>query len=500
MKWVSEREPRGPAWKRFPRGLRFRLALSYVVFFAIVLVGVGFLFRQTLAQTLDSHAHDILDEEYVSVKGYLRFEHRQPIWFYDREDPEEAFFVERLRRVYLLTESDGHVLQVSNGYLALGIESPEEIRQVLASSKTSWVVRRDSHGVPFLIRRSALIDEKKPQYFYAIARPLSDEEAIANEFTLKYLALVPLLLIAASVMGWLFAGPALQPLIAVAATAQRISASNLALRINRRGAGDELDHLIGTFNSMMDRLDASFQQSRQFSADVSHELRTPMTVIRGQLEVALFTAQNIEQYRDAIVNALQDVERLSHIVKTLLLLSQAEAGHLMLQRIRLDLSEALREFVEEFQIPADEAQLSLTAELAPECFVDVDRIQTERLVTNLLSNAMKYTRPGGSVKVIVRPSQEWVELVVEDTGIGIPADHLPRIFERFFRVPNADVRAERGLGLGLSYVAWIVKVHGGLIDVESEVGKGTRFTVKLPVAAPPAAPAGEQAALPTHAP
>jgi heavy metal sensor kinase len=498
VKWRSEREPQAPAWKRILLSLRFRLAFSFVIFFAIVLVGIGFVFRETLRQTLESHARDILNEEYVSIKGYLRIEHNTDVWYADKEDPEEAAFLQRLRRIILVTEADGHVLEASDAYITLGVDSPEEVKRIVASGKTDWTVRTNTRGVPYLIRRSSLIDDKK-QYFLAIGRPIADDKAITRAFTLNYLALLPLLLLAASVMGWFFAGPPLQPVIDVAATAQRISGENLALRIPRRGAGDELDHLIGTFNSMMDRLDASFQQTRQFSANVSHELRTPLTVIRGQLEVALFTAQTTDQYRDAIVNALQDVERLTHIVKTLLLLSQAESGHLALQRLTLDLSELVRDIVEEFQIPADEAQVTLTAETPPGCFVEADRVQMERLLTNLLSNAMKYTRAGGSVHVGVRHEGDWVELTVADNGIGIPADHLPRIFDRFFRVPDPEVRAERGLGLGLSFVAWIVKAHDGLIDVESEAGRGTRFVVKLPAGHGGAADGGEIAATRTVA-
>ncbi|MEO8662299.1 MAG: ATP-binding protein [Bryobacteraceae bacterium] len=482
LKWGEEREARQSAIRRIPRSLRFRLAFSYMVFFAIVLIGIGFLFRQTLAHTLESHSHDILDEEYASVKAYVRFEHDIPLWFADKDDPEEAAFVARLRRIILMADANGRVLEASDGYLALGLESADEIKRILAAGKTDWTVRRNSRGVAFLIRRSVLVDEKKV-HFCAIARAISEDVAITNEFTLKYLALVPLLLILASVMGWFFAGPALQPLIAVAGTAQRISGSNLALRITPRGAGDELDHLIGTFNSMMDRLDGSFQQSQQFSADVSHELRTPLTVIRGQLEVALFTAQDVEGYRDAIVNALQGVERLSHIIKTLLLLSQAEAGHLILQRTHLDLGSLVEDMVEEFQIPAIEAQITLTATVESPCFVSADKLQIERLLTNLFSNAIKYTHPGGSVRAVVKALDGWGELTVEDSGIGIPEGHLPQIFDRFFRVPNADVLAERGIGLGLSFVAWVVKAHGGSIDVESELGKGSRFRVRLPASA-----------------
>src|SRR5438067_5292812 len=145
-------------------------------------------------------------------------------------------------------------------------------------------------------------------------------------------------------------GRALEPVLEVAQAAQRISGSNLSLRIPTRRADDELDYLILTFNRMIDRLEASFQQVRQFSADVSHELRTPITAIRGQLEVAIFTAKTTDQYREAMLNALQDIDRLSQIVRALLLLSQAESGQLVLQKSRLNSCDVTSHLVDQFQI------------------------------------------------------------------------------------------------------------------------------------------------------
>jgi heavy metal sensor kinase len=278
------------------------------------------------------------------------------------------------------------------------------------------------------------------------------------------------------------AGRALTPVLAVAQTAQRISGLNLSLRIPTRDAGDELDYLILTFNRMIDRLEASFQQIRQFSTDVSHELRTPITGIRGQLEVALFTAQTTDQYREAMFNSLQDIDRLSQIVRALLLLSQAESGQLVLQKSRMNLCEVAEDLVDQFQIPAEAAGVRLTAQLPALCEADFDRVQIERMITNLLSNALKFTPEGGEVQVIVESRPDAVELIVQDTGRGIPTEHLPHIFDRFYRVPGHGTAPspEQGLGLGLSFVAWIVKAHEGKIDVESTPGTGTRFVIRLP--------------------
>jgi heavy metal sensor kinase len=278
------------------------------------------------------------------------------------------------------------------------------------------------------------------------------------------------------------AGHVLIPVKDVAQAAQRISGSNLSLRIPTREAGDELDYLILTFNRMIERLEASFQQMKQFSADVSHELRTPITAIRGQLEVALFTAKTTDQYREAMFNALQDIDRLSQIVRALLLLSQAESGQLVLQKARLNLCDVVDDLVDQFQIPAEAAGVKLSAELPPECPAQVDRVQIERMITNLLSNALKFTPVGGAVRMAVRSQPHGIEIVVEDTGCGIPSESVPHIFDRFYRVPGSGTAPgpEQGLGLGLSFVAWIVKAHGGKIEVDSTPGKGTRFTIRLP--------------------
>jgi heavy metal sensor kinase len=307
--------------------------------------------------------------------------------------------------------------------------------------------------------------------------------------------LVPMIL-SAGLLGWFVAGSALRPVNEVALTAQRITGANLTSHIPLRGSGDELDQLIEAFNRMIARLDESFRQTRQFSTDVSHELRTPLTAIRGQLEVALMAAKTPEQYQDAIVNALQEVERLSQTIRALLLLSQAESGQLALQKQPLDFSRVASEIVDQFGIPAESAQLRLRSDVPRGISVDADRIQIERLISNLISNAVKYTDPGGEITLAVRDHGSEVELTLSDTGVGISPDHLPYIFDRFYRVPgNRRVAAPDdspgGLGLGLSFVAWIVKAHGGTIHVTSEPGKGTTFVVRLPKGETPAQPVEE---------
>jgi heavy metal sensor kinase len=480
---------------RFTRGLRFRLAVSYVFFFTLLLAFLGIVFRQTLSATFKSQMRSILEEEWGAAKGYLRTGAAGPDWVFDKEDPDESFVVNRIRRVYLLADTQGHALEHSEIYDSIGLDSPDEIKKILQSGQPAIRIRKDDKGIPYMIRSGLMIDERRNKYFLAIGRPIDYNDNVIRNFTWNYFSLLPVVIVVSGLLGWFLAGRALQPVNSVAATAQRITHSNLNMQIPARNAGDELDRLIEAFNHMMQRLNLSFEQIRQFSTDVSHELRTPLTVVRGQLEVAMFTANTVAQYRDAMADALEGVDRLSNIVRALLMLSQAESGQLVLQKTRLDFAELIRDQVDQYQIPAEAEGVRLSAELPDTCNVLADRIQMERLASNLLSNAIKYTKSGGTVKAKLVSEGEQVKFIVEDTGVGIAPDHLPHIFDRFYRVPSAD--PEKGLGLGLSFVAWIVKAHGGSIEVQSELQKGTRFIVSVP-AGDFATPPLDAPALPLH--
>jgi heavy metal sensor kinase len=490
--------------RRLTRSLRFRLTASYVVLFAVLITGVAWLFRAQLAIELSNQVEDSLNEDWAAVKTSLLRIDEYPErsgkyvadWYYNSDDPDETKIVYDIKNVFAVTDAQGNPISeygtqgpaMSTIYRDIGYD-PKSIQKRVQEAlppnkpKSFWMKRRNSKGELFEIRGGILWDEHHHAPFYvAIGTSLLGNEKILARYTWM-IGLVSLgALVLGSVIGWAMAGKVLAPVLEVAQAAQRISGSNLGLRIATRDAGDELDYLILTFNRMSERLGASFQQMKQFSTDVSHELRTPITAIRGQLEVALFTASNTEQYREAMFNALQDIDRLSQIVRALLLLSQAESGQLVLQKSRLDLCEVARDLVEQFQIPAEAAGVHLTADLAQPCSVDADRVQIERLITNLLSNAIKFTPEGGTVRLSVHPAGDKAEMVVADTGRGIAGEYLPHIFDRFYRVPGAGTAPtpEQGLGLGLSFVAWIVQAHRGKIDVDSTPGQGTRFTIKLP--------------------
>lgn len=480
------------AWKKLHdfrplfRTLRFQLASSFLFLLTLVLGIVGVVGTTTLRTVLENQSVQTLHEQLGELKGWIRFEDGDPIWFVDRTDPEEEAEVSRLETVYVIADDQGRIWSGSSDPSLKDFYDRKTILSELAQiEKTKEPVIKQIVGkdrVPYQVIASVSVDpDHGRNWYFAEGRSLASDQAILRKFRYSFLVFLPLALAVCGVVSWFSAGAALRQLQSVERAAQAITGSNLGLQIPKRGANDELDRLIDSFNQMSGRLQASFEQMRQFSTDVSHELRTPLTAIQGQLEVALFTAARKEQLQEAIENALQDVERLSNLVRALLLLSQAESGQISMNKSVVDLGEVLEDIVDQFQIPAEAHDLKLTETHDGAVLCEADRTQIERVVTNLLSNAIKYTPAGGWVRAAAEQAGSNVRLVVEDSGVGIPPDHVPHIFNRFYRVP--DPNPEKGLGLGLSFVAAIVKAHGGEIRVDSEIGKGSRFEVMLPVGA-----------------
>jgi heavy metal sensor kinase len=233
---------------------------------------------------------------------------------------------------------------------------------------------------------------------------------------------------------------------------------------------------------MLERLEDSFRRQRRFTADASHELRTPLTAIKGQVEVALERDRDAESYREVLRSVNADTDRMIRLVGSLLTLARADAGQVALHREDVELGGVVRNALDHVRPEAERAGVSLTLDGVRHVRVKVDTDLVLQLVLNLLDNAVKYTGDGkGLVAVSWREAGSFAELSVTDNGPGIPAEHLPRIFDRFYRVDKARSRADGGAGLGLSISRWIAEAHGGAIRVESVEGEGSRFTVSLPL-------------------
>lgn len=245
---------------------------------------------------------------------------------------------------------------------------------------------------------------------------------------------------------------------------------------------DTAREIVERLNARLDAVAGAEKEQQQFIADVSHELRTPLTVLRGTLEVALEEERPVEEYREAIGNALLEIRHLARISQNILFLARGESGRVTLSFSNQDLARFVTEVTRELAPAAADHALTLTVEV-PErpvvAFVDSGRMQ--QVLHNLLENAMRYTPPGGSVRVRLSTTPGEVQIEVSDTGVGIPAADLPFVFERFFRSDRARRAYKGGSGLGLSIVRWIVEAHKGKVELESEVDRGTTVTVRLPL-------------------
>jgi two-component system OmpR family sensor kinase len=284
-------------------------------------------------------------------------------------------------------------------------------------------------------------------------------------------------IVASAVVGRLLAGRALEPIDTITQTAFAISrADDLDKRIPQVGPQDEVGRLARTFNIMLDRLEGLFRGQQRFIADISHELRTPLTTIRGNLDLM----RRMGSFDQASLDAMQaETERMTRMVGDLLLLAQADAGQ-PIRRERVELDTLMLEVFRQMRPLAENIELSIGEEDQASVLGDADRLK--QLLINLVDNAIKYTPNSGRVTLGLRRVESQAVLTVADTGIGIPEQDLPHIFERFYRVGKARSRAAGGSGLGLSIVQWIVQAHNGKISVTSQPGQGTTFTVWLPLA------------------
>lgn len=394
------------------------------------------------------------------------------------EDDEEDELREAARFTVILTPS-GAVKWKGAGV----VERPALDAAVLADvrqGQTAYDTMTTPDGAP--IRRISL----------PITRGGTVEYILQTEISLRlvqdtlYLLILLLAGLAATMVGvaWLgsrwLARQALTPVEILTTTAEQISVPSLKTRVLLDAPYEEFARLARVFNAMLDRLHAVFEGQRRFIADAAHEMQTPLTVIKGTIEVSLQQRRSADEYRDALVTNLGQVERLSTLTRSLLTLAQFSGDRPPVKLVPLALEPLVQELVKELTVLAEDRKVRLTLEAHPVPLVLGDDGRLTQVLINLLDNALTYTPSGGAVTVRIRPDGGQVVMQVEDTGPGIAPEHLPRLFERFYRGDFARKGESGGSGLGLAIVKEIVEAHGGTVRVESTLGKGTVFTVTLP--------------------
>ncbi len=308
----------------------------------------------------------------------------------------------------------------------------------------------------------------------SIARQLAELRSTALMLTATGAGILLLGLVG----GWWLASRAIRPIEDISATAAKISGGDLAQRINVSETESELGRLAGVLNSTFARLDAAFAQQRQFASDAAHELRTPVSVMLTQTQTALHRERSAAEYRETVESCQRAAQRMRRLIESLLELAKLDAGQQPMKRARFDLAQTARDCVALIEPLAAARHVKIVCNLLPlECVGDSERLG--QVITNLLTNAITYNRENGEVRVEGETKDGTVILRVSDTGVGVSAEDLPRVFDRFYRVDSSRTSGNTGLGLAISKA--IVDAHGGQIEVASEPEQGTVFTVRLPL-------------------
>jgi two-component system heavy metal sensor histidine kinase CusS len=352
--------------------------------------------------------------------------------------------------------------------------------------KPADVPRYQTTALPILGRHRTLFGRVQAgdnEYHVVLMTPLREvDEELGHILTALWLA-VPLSLVLAGGVAYGLARKALAPVERLRMATDEITADRLDQRLAILNPADELGCLATTLNNMIARLEESFARMKRFTADVAHELRTPLAVVRNEAEVTLRAPRPAEEHRQVLENILVQTERLTNLVDQLLFLCRHDAGLHPMQRQRVAVGDLLYEAVDHVQVIAEEKGLALRlAEVRAQAAVLGDPDRLRRVFINLLHNAVKYTSRGGEIAIECQVGEEWITIAIRDTGAGIPAEHLPHLFERFYRADPSRTGETGGTGLGLSICETIVKAHRGRIQVRSAVNQGTEVSVTLPIA------------------
>jgi two-component system OmpR family sensor kinase len=453
--------------------LRLRLTALYLAFVALLFVGFSLFLYSLLSKALVARLDETLAAELNTLTSLFQDELEEmkgdvPV------AAHEAVTNMRLRAGLVAIFSGGRTL-ASTTPLA-----PNEFDAVLAGNSADFLSvlpRLGPHGTHVAGHRLAV--NGRPCLLLAAESLDSVAGALAVVRRAIFISL-PLILALAGLGGYVLSTRSLAPLAAMAAQAQTITGHNLETRLDIGKPAEELAALVVAFNELLSRLDQSFESMRRFVADASHELRTPISVIRGEADVALSKDRSPAEYKQSLAIVLDESRRLSRLVDDLLNLARADAGHVKLQVRDFYLNDLLADCCRTVQSLAAERNITVECHPGADLQFRGDEELLRRLVMNLLDNAIRYTPPGGSVEAALESDGDRVRIRVADTGIGIPEESAPHIFERFYRADKARSRQDGGFGLGLAIVKWIAESHDGAVELSSRNGAGSAFTVTLP--------------------
>lgn len=392
----------------------------------------------------------------------------------------EAYSPELSGRFIRVTREDGMVLYQS-GDTSDPIIRASEVSHPAFDENIKRFHFEKQEGTRLLLCILPFRSASGTAYLIETGTSMAQVERLLSSLFRILLIITPLMLIAAAFGGESMMKMPLRPLETLSERAEQIGTSKLGERLPVPSTGDEMERLALSLNRMISRLEDALSHNQRFSADVSHELRTPLTIMRGELEQILLEAELQLSARESIASALEEISRMAKIVENLLAIARLDSGADAIDLHPEDVSKLCHWTMEQMHLLADEKEITMCIETAP-MIVMLDKARMKQVFVNLIDNAIKYTPMGGSVKLSAFSLGQMAVIEIYDTGIGIPPEALPQVFDRFFRADRARSRVSGGAGLGLSIVKAICNAHGGSITVRSLEGKETVIRIELPMA------------------
>lgn len=462
------------------RSIYFRLILWYSGLVVIVFIGFGaYTYKglenrlySEMEHTFNRRAHQIADNILAQANG---------------KSPEDI--ARQIRAVYSPAANNRFIRVLKHDRSVLfvsvlpkdGLFNPATIalpENFKSGSRLEPLIDHDSLYVV-----SVPVVANGESFLVEMGAPVSELEPVLHGLLVILLLGIPAAVLVVSAGGYMLVRNSLKPVEDIRATAEHITFGNLSNRLPVVATGDELEHLSLTLNQMLTRLDDAYQQVSRFSADASHELRTPLSIMRGELETIIQRESGLpENLRERIGSVLEETEHMSHIVESLFAISRLDAGEDRTEPVVFNLAELVSTTKEQMLLMAEEKKITITTDANTAVKVKGNTARLKQVVVNLLDNAIKYTPEGGSISIAIYSAQHKAILQINDTGIGIPADALPHVFERFYRADKIRSREQGGAGLGLSIVRSICQAHGGNIEITSMENKGTTCSATFPLA------------------
>ena len=459
-------------YKKYP--LKINLTIWYMVILFLVLIFFSSILYFYLESQLSEEVKSILEIEMQQLKSEINETGLNSDYLLNSVDRENlTTFVYNSQGKLMNKNLESEFIQD----IITEVNKKNNFFKIIEYKNQKWAVLRSAVN-------SGAAQDFTQTYHINLVYSFAREQKMLDNLILILLIMIPLTLILASGGGYFLASRALKAIDLISVTAEKISQSNLSQRIRvNEGREDEIGRLVKTLNSLLDRLENSFYRQKQFNADVSHELKTPISVIKAQIEEAIDSEKKLtSDQKNILLTIKKQIEQMNQLVSQMLLLAKVDGKNIKPDKEEFDLNVVVDAVIEEMNNLASEKNISIKKEIreGQEFRMKADLSLITQLLLNLIDNALKYSKDSGKIKIILTKLDGFYRLNIIDNGIGIAEEDLDDIFKRFYRVDKSRSREYGGTGLGLSICSWIVKIHGGEINIKSSLKKGSNFEILLP--------------------